>query len=407
MPEPAIVTHMSMPQRRTPGPVRFHHAFVLILVLLLLGLPVHSSAARPGGDAPPPAVVVTTVTLQEVNPATEYVGRMEAIQAVDLRARVEGELKKVAFQEGAAVNTGDLLYVIEQAPYKARLKQAQAGVTQAEAAFKIANQYLDRLKTVKSGGVSATDMDTAISNAQQARARLLEAQAGLEQAQLNLDYTTIYAPISGRIGRSTYTKGNIVNPASGALARIVQVDPIRVVYSMSEINLLETRMGQKSTDDRLLGELLLPRLKMANGEIYPQAGQLDFVDNQVDPATGTVAVRAVFDNPKALLMPGQYVTVLISLKEAKQLPVIPQSAVLEDRKGRYVFVVDETNTARRRDITTGAMIDMLWAVESGLSAGEKVVVQGLQKIKPDTPVNPQPEAGAAPQQQSPKAASHQ
>ncbi len=391
MPETAIAKLSLQVPLGLPGNFRCVSALLIALVFWFTH-PADVPAAPPGG-VPPPTVVVTTVATQEVNPATEYVGRMEAIQAVDLRARIEGVLEKVAFQEGAYVKAGDLLYIIEQAPYQARLKQARAGVTQAEAALSISKQYLDRLKHVRSGGVSASQLDTAVSDEKQARARLLEAQAALEQAQLNMDYTTIYAPIDGRIGRSAYTKGNLVGPSSGALARIVQTDPIRAVYSMSEIDLLEMRLARKNTDDKAMEERLLPRLKMSNGDIYAQAGRLDFVDNQVDPRTGTIAVRAVFDNAQGVLMPGQYVTVLISLKQARQLPVIPQTAVLEDRQGRYVFVVDDANTVRIRRITTGAMLNTLWAVESGLTGGETVVVLGLQKIKPDQPVTPSPLPG--------------
>lgn len=359
-----------------------------LLLFLNFGFSTATLAAPPGA-APPPVVVTMTVTEQAVTPSNEYVGRMEAIQAVDLRARVEGVLEKVAFQEGADVNEGELLYLIEQAPYRAKLNQAQAMVSENEAALKKARLYLQRLNTVQSGGVSASDLDTAASTEQQTIARLMEARASLELAKLNLNYTTIQAPIGGRIGRTAVTKGNLVGPSSGTLARIVQLDPIRAVYSMSEIDFTEKQLMLGSGGGRAeIKARFVPRLKMADGSIFPHDGRLDFIDNQVDPGTGTIAMRAVFDNPQAVLLPGQYVTVRVSPKEAQRLPVIPQSAVLEDRQGRYVFVVDDRNTARLRRITTGTTLDTRWSVESGLKAGDTIVVQGVQKIRPDLAVNP-------------------
>jgi membrane fusion protein (multidrug efflux system) len=204
----------------------------------------------------------------------------------------------------------------------------------------------------------------------------------LEQSELDLGYTVIKAPISGRIGRTTYTKGNLVGPASEALARIVQLDPIRVVYSMSENDLVSDRLSRERGCAEDPENRLVPRIQMPDGQMYPATGRLDFVDNQVDASTGTIAVRAVFDNPDAILLPGQYVNVLIRCSEGKRLPVVPQSAVQEDREGRYVFVVDAENRVQQRRITTGATIGTNWAVESGLMTGETIIVQGVQKVSP-------------------------
>lgn len=376
--------------RRSSPWFRLHRAtpgyLLLCLSLLLIG--VKGLSAAPPKEGPPPAVTVLQVEEIEANPPSEYVGRMQAIQAVDLRARVEGFLEKVAFQEGAEVEVGDLLYVIEQAPYKARLEEARAKVAQAEAGLTRAKQYLQRLKTVSTGGVSATDLDAAVTNELQASAQLQEARANLEQAQLNLDYTTIRAPIRGRIGRTAFTQGNLVGPASEALARIVQMDPIRAVYSLSENDLATESADTKAIDPQRMQTRLVPRLKLPGGEILPQVGHIDFIDNQVDPATGTIAVWALFPNPGGALLPGQYVTVQVRLKEARRLPAVPQAAVMEDRKGRYVFVVDETNTAQLRRIDTGPAVETQWTVESGLRTGETIIVHGVQKVKPGQTVQP-------------------
>jgi membrane fusion protein (multidrug efflux system) len=327
-------------------------------------------------------VTVAAVTEQEVNPPSDYVGRVEAIQAVDLRARVEGFIEHVKFQEGGKVKAGDLLYLIEQAPYKAKVNEAAAKVADAEASLTVARQYLKRLQSVRSGGVSATDLEAAVSTELKAKALLQQAKAGLEQSELDLGYTVIKAPISGRIGRTTYTKGNLVSPASEALARIVQLDPIRVVYSMSENDLASDRLVREGGCAQDPENRLVPRIQMSDGQMYPAAGRLDFVDNQVDAGTGTIAVRAVFDNPDGILLPGQYVNVLIRCSEGKRLPIVPQSAVQEDREGRYVFTVDAENRVQQRRITTGAAIGTNWAVESGLMTGETIIVQGVQKVSP-------------------------
>lgn len=349
------------------------------------------AAAGPNDRAPeqPPVVTVLAVPEVAVNPAAEFVGRVETIQAVDLRARVEGFLKGLYFQEGGVVKAGALLIQLEQAPYKAKVHEAKAKVALAQAALDRAARYLTRLRTVRSGGVAATDMDSAISSEQIARAQLQEARAGLELAEINLGYTTITAPIAGRIGRAMHTLGNLVGPGSGPLARIVQLDPIRVVYSVSENEFVDARLKALS-DPGVSPAQLVPRLKLPNGQVYASEGRMGFSDPQVDPGTGTIAMRAVFPNPDGVLLPGQYVQVLIRRKKSRALPVVPQSAVLEDRTGLYVLVVDAGDVVRRRGITRGAAVETGWAVESGLKAGEIIIVHGLQKVRPGQKVRTVP-----------------
>lgn len=354
--------------------------FTLMVAALALFCGISDAWSNEG--TPPPVVTVTAVDIRDVNPPKEYVGRIEAIQSVDLRARVEGFLDNVRFKEGSFVKKNQLLYIIEQAPYQAKMNEAEAKVAQAEAALTKARQYLKRLQTVRSGGISKTDLETAEADELEAKAQLQEALANLDQAKLDMDYTTVEAPISGRIGRTTYTKGNLVGPSSEALARIVQLDPIRVVYSVSENDYVDVKTDPDLASAIQRQNLLIPRIKMPNGQILGNEGELDFADNEVDPATGTIAVRAVFDNPDNFLLPGQYVTVLLSHHQPRKLPVIPQAAVQEDRQGRYVFIVDSENRVQQRRITTGAVIDTFWAVESGLAGGEMVIVQGVQKVRP-------------------------
>lgn len=349
---------------------------VLITLLLTSVLPWNAVAG------PSPLVTVAAVTEQDVNPPAEYVGHVEAIQSVDLRARVEGFLEQVKFKEGSGVNADDLLYVIEQAPYQAKVDADRARVAQAKATLTKAKQYLQRVRAVSSGLVSATDIDDAVAEELRAKAQLQEAKANLELSELDLRYTTVKAPIKGRIGRTAFTRGNLVNPDSGPLARIVQIDPIRVVYSISENDLVAIKMALKDAASGKKHPMLAPRIKLPGGQILKTAGQIDFVDNTVDPDTGTIAIWALFDNPDGTLLPGQYVTVLVARSEPKLMTVVPQPAVLEDHDGRYVLVVNDQNRVTMRRVKTGPVVGINWIIKSGLAVDERVIVEGVQKAQP-------------------------
>ena len=361
-------------------------SMIMVVSLIFLWRFNRSSDAAPAkaGSPKAPMVAVTTISEQEVNPPQEYVGWIEAIQAVDLRARVKGYLEEVKFREGSDVRAGDLLYVIEQAPYQAIVNEYRAKVAEAEANLTRTRQYLHRLQAVRSGGVSESDLEAAVSAELQAEAQLQEAKANLEQAELDLSYTKITAPISGRIGRTSFTRGNLIGPESGPLARIVQMDPIRVVYAISDSDFANARFAGEAASETG-GQVICPqktRLQLSGNIMYPETGRKDFVDNQVDPHTGTIAVRAIFDNPQEILLPGQYVTVLINCVQGKRALMVPQSAVQEDREGRFVFVVNGEKKVVQRRIATGKVIGGKWMVESGLAPGESVIVQGVQKVRP-------------------------
>lgn len=368
--------------------------FFRFLVSLLAALIPAGVMAQggPTGKGQPPVVTVMTVTQRDVNPPLEFVGRIEAVQAVDLRARVQGYLEEVCFAEGAYVKAGDVLYRIEQDYYQAQVDADKAKVAKAKATLTKAEQYLRRVKSVRSGGVSETDIEVAVADQKQAKAELEEAEASLAQSELNLSYTIVKAPISGRIGRTAFTRGNLVGPDSDPLAKIVQIDPIRVVFSISE-NMLpyiqEWRAAESPEKDE---EASVFQLRLPNDALYPLTGREDFMDNEVDANTGTIAVRALFDNPEGSLVPGQFVTVLSSKSRAKRLPVVSQAAVQEDRQGRYVFVVDSENCVQQRRIKTGPVIETDWVVEEGLVVGETVVVSGVQKVRPGQAVKPIPAA---------------
>lgn len=362
----------------------FRSFFLILAAVMMVWVFSGVVMAGPKGSQkmPPPMVTVVPVKKMDVNPPDEYVGHVEAIQTVDLRARVEGFLKQVNFKEGNHVKKGDLLYVIEKAPYQARVDAAKALVNQAKATLTRATRYLERIRDVRSGGVSKTDLDNAVADELGAKARLEEARANLVTAKINLGYTLIFAPISGRIGKTLYTRGNLVNPASGSLARIVQIDPIRVLYSISENDLIAIQSALHDSDKGKKHPMLIQRIKLPGGRILKTSGKVDFVDNTVDESTGTIAVRALFKNTGKMLLPGQYVTVLVARSTSKMMPMVPQSAILINQKGHYVMVVDNKNRAAARPVTTGPAVDMYRAVQSGLTVGEKVVVEGIQKVRP-------------------------
>ncbi|MBN2808526.1 MAG: efflux RND transporter periplasmic adaptor subunit [Deltaproteobacteria bacterium] len=367
----------------------------MMLFLVFWAQPLFAAPPAPKAG-PLPLVKLATISEIDVNPATEYVGHVEAIQYVDLRARVEGFIEQVKFNEGDSITAGDVLYIIESAPYDAKVKVCRAQVTQAEATLQKSSRLLQRLQAARSESVRATDMDNAVAGELLARAQLEEAKATLVQAELDLNYTVIKAPISGRIGRTAYTRGNLVNLSSGPLARIVQLDPIRVIYPISENDLPAIQAALHDAGKGRGKPLLQPHIRLANGELFRENGQMDFVDNQVDISTGTIAVWARFDNHNELLLPGQYVTVLISWAQPNPLPVVPQAAIIVNQQGSTVLMVDDQNKVTLRPITTGVELNGYWAVTSGLKAGDKVIIEGIQKVKPGQSVqidSGQPTAG--------------
>ena len=347
------------------------------------------AAAQPPEEAPPPAVTVAVVREHEVNQPFEFVGRGEARQTVDLRARVQGFLHERRFEEGADIETGQVLFVIDPSRYEAQLASARARLSRAEADLRAAERELARTRTLHARGtVSDAELDEATAAYEGAEAEVEAARAGVRTAEIDLEDTQIVAPIDGRIGRSLVSVGDLVGPEFGPLARIVTLDPIRAVFSVSEGLLVSLKLALDDDLERDARALFVPRIRLPNGEMYRHAGRIEFVAPEVDPATGTVAVRTLFANDDALILPGQFVTVIVRQKEGERLPVVPQLAVQEDRDGRYVLVVDDQNRVVQRRIVTGAQVDQGWAVEEGLEPGELVIVGGVQKVRPGMVVDP-------------------
>lgn len=358
-------------------------ALLLVAVILVLLFSAAVSAGPPGpGAGPPPLVTVEPVFLQNINPPLKYVGHVKAIQTVDIQPRVSGYLERVNYKEGDYVHESDLLYIIELPPYQAEVKADEARVAAAKATLYKAAKRLKRLRAARRESVPATQMDDAVAEKRMAEAKLKEAQAQLELAGINLGYTTIKAPITGLLGRTFFTKGNLVGPEKGPLARLVQIEPIRVVYSISERDLIALQRALAGASEDKESPLLDVRVRLPNGEMYQEVGKVDFIDNEVDPSTGTIAVYAVFQNRDHSLRPGEYVDVLVSQTKPQKMVVVPQKAVMVDLQGHFVLVVNRENRVMQKRVKLGPQVGLNWAIESGLSPGERVIVEGIQKVRP-------------------------
>jgi len=334
-----------------------------------------------------PAVVISPVKMQNITPQFEYVGRVEAIEKVELKARVNGYLLKKHFNEGFDVEKDQPLLSIEQAPYLTIVKQRQADLASAKASRTNAQAALKRnLDLRKRGAVSAADLDQAEANKLVAEAQVLQAKAALEAAELDLSYTEISSPINGKISRLLITEGNLVGN-NQTLATVTNMDPIYVTMSVSEKNMLDARRQGIN----LKNPPVQPILRLSDGSMYPQKGEFDYVDTSVNLQTDTILIRAQFPNPNGLLLPGEFVHVLVEPKEKQQAPVVAQSAVQKDQQGYFVLVVGQDNMVELRRVQLGQQQEGGWVVESGLVPGEQVIVSGLQKVRPGTAVNPSQE----------------
>ncbi|WP_095210520.1 efflux RND transporter periplasmic adaptor subunit [Endozoicomonas ascidiicola] len=359
---------------------------------------------------PPPAVSVYNVVEQEVGDYYEYVGRSEAVNTVDIRARVEGFLVKRNFVEGGMVEKDQLLYEIDRAPFEATLKGAEAQLASSRASLTNARKNLERGKDlVKKGAISQSDFDLQTSTEAQALASVESAKASLESARLNLGYTRITAPFKGEIGKSTYSVGNLVGPSSEPLATLTSMDPIYVTFQVDERQLvshLSEDPDARSAGSQVEGSSLAEgsslvedspledkgsfdlTLKLPNGKEYNQPGTFSFADTQVDQTMGTLTLRASFPNPQGIILPGLYVTLQAESKEKTLLPLIPQASVQQNQTGFFVLVVKPDNTVESRQVELGRRINAMWVVKSGLKTGEHIIVQGLQKVRAGGKVTP-------------------
>ncbi|MFP1679851.1 efflux RND transporter periplasmic adaptor subunit [Alloalcanivorax sp. C16-2] len=371
-------------------------AVSLVVALLLAGA---GAVAKGAGPAVP--VVTGAVTEQPRDRSTEFVARVRAIEAVDVRAQVEGVIAEVAFTGGEQVEEGDLLFSLDPRRYEAALAAAEAGLARARASRDNARQNHERMRTLaRRGTVSRASLDEAEAALRVAEAEVQTAEAQVRAARLDLADTHLPSPITGQISAPALTRGNLAGPGSGALARVVRTDPVYVAFDLPEGQVVSLRQRYGPLDDLDPASVSM-RLRLPNNSLYPGHGTLAVVGNEINPGTGLLGFLARFDNPDGLLVPGQYVTLLIGAARAESAPLVPQSAVLRDREGEYVFVIDDQGVARQRRIVTGERHDRGWFVRDGLSAGERVVVQGTQRLADGVPVTESeagPAGNAAPEQ---------
>ncbi|HWJ74863.1 MAG TPA: efflux RND transporter periplasmic adaptor subunit [Kaistia sp.] len=353
-------------------------------LLALAILPAASFAQAQ--DATPVRVGTVVVEAQPINPAKEFVGRIEAKERVAIRARVTGYLSDVLFKEGQQVKEGDLLYKIESEPFEAAVAQAQGALDKARGQSAFADAQLVRaqelLKT--QSGTQAT-RDQRQAEQLTAKGDVQIAEANLKTAEINLGYTEIKSPINGLIGRTSVSRGNVVGPDSGVLTTIVSQDPMFVSMPISQREFLTLKSADRMTGTGALTALI----RFSDGTAYEFPGKIDFVDVSVDRATDSVLVRAEVANPNGLLIDGQLVKVALQLEEPVEKILVPQSALIADQKGIYVFVVEDGKAATRR-LTLGGESGTSAIVDDGLKAGDQVIVQGIEALRPGVPVTATP-----------------
>lgn len=360
-----------------------------------------ANAAPAEESAAAPAVPVTVAVVEPRDVATwqDFSGRLEAVDRVELRSRVSGAIQAVHFREGGLVKAGDLLVKIDPAPYEAAVAQAQSLAASAQARLELANTELERgRKLVANNTISDSDFSQRKSVQSEAIANLHAAEAALKVAQLNLDYTSIRAPIDGRIGRLELTEGNLVAAGSTSpqLTTLVSSGPIYASFAVNEELIARTLAKLPSTGAAVPAIEQVPvEIGTLSDEGTPLQGRLQLIDNAVDAASGTIRVRAVFDNPDNRLIPGQFVRVRMGEPKAESRMMISERAVGTDQDKKFVFVVDDANTVTYRQVELGGTVDGMRIVESGLNAGDKIVVNGLQRVRPGTLVEPQAEVATA------------
>lgn len=366
--------------------------WALALLGAALGTALSGVPAGAQQGAPPPAVLVQPAELKPIADQSEFIGRAAAVDKVELRARVKGFLGPRKFSDGDLVKESQVLFTIEPEPYQATVDQKIAQRDAAKAALTNAETQLTRAEELlRSRTGTQVTYDQRLSEQLQAKAQLEDASAQLRDAQIQLSYTEIKSPIAGRIGRAAVSPGNIVGPDSGVLATVVSENPIRVLFSITQRELLEARRDSSAS-----GDGLIVRLRLADGSLYAEKGKLDFIDVTADAKTDGQMVRAVFDNKQGLLTDGQTVRVIVEGEKVPTVVAVPQAAVALDQTGSYLFIVNDKNVAEQRRVKTGVSRDGLVAITEGLKAGEKVIIQGQQRVRPGMVVAPTEAPAAAP-----------
>ncbi|GJM15624.1 MAG: hemolysin D [Thermodesulfobacteriota bacterium] len=365
--------------------------FVLVLAIVALFSINLTSCGKSDKDS---TTAELTVTVAEVKSETvpvylDYVGTLQSIESVDINARVEGFLVERAFKDGADVKAGDLLFVIDPRPFKAALIAAEAQLAEDQAALAYAREQVTRYKPlVEKDYITRDAYDDYVTQLKEAQAVVEADRANVVQAELDLSYCTMFAPFDGRIGRRLVDVGNLVGASEATqLATIVQLDPIYIYFNVAERDIPEVLKQQNSKP--LTFSVILP-----DESKHPEDGTIDFVDNQVDVTTGTITLRGIVGNSSKTILPGQYVKVQLLLKQQPDTLVVPQKAVGDQQGNTFVYVVGDDNKVEFRNVTAGASYGEMRIIEKGVKVGEKVIVNGLQKVKPGSTVKTETQAQA-------------
>jgi RND family efflux transporter MFP subunit len=368
--------------------------------LSLVGLVLLLTACQQQQAAPPPSppkVTVNQPIIRDVVESDEYTGRLEAMESVEIRARVNGYLQSVHFTDGAIVKQGTLLFVIDPRPYQAELNRAKAQLEQAIARFERTQKDFARAQQlVKSRAMSQEEVDTRSADQREAQEAVQAARAAVEAARLNVEFTQVKAPISGRVSRHLVTEGNLINGGtaeSTLLTRIVSLDPLYGYFDVDERAFLKyTRLWRNGARPGSREVNIPIALGLANEMGFPHQGHLDFIDNRLDPNTGTMTGRAVIPNPDLTLTPGLFARIRLPGSSQYEALLLPDEAIGSDQTQRFAFVVNDQHTVEYRRVELGPMIDGLRVIRHGLKPQEWVIVNGVQRVRTGTKVDPQPQA---------------
>lgn len=359
-------------------------ACVPFAVVVCAGLAGAVAPAFAQGPAPaqPPAVLVTPAELREMTSQRDFLGRVQAADKVELRARVEGFLEKRVFREGSFVKEGDVLFQIDKATFQADVEQREADLASAQALLKNAEFQLARAEElVGKQAVAQATLDQRVAEEGKARADVMRAEAALRRAKINLSWTDVTAPMAGRIGQAKVSPGDVVGPASGSLATLVRTDPIHVTFPVTQRELLQARQARPIEGYKV-------RLILPDKSIYSEVGAIELLEVETNQGTDSVTVRANMPNPTGALIDGMSVSVRLEFGDAKKMLVIPFTAVAIDQQGPFVLTVGEGNKVDRRNLKLGAQNGGMVVVEDGLKPGERVIVEGLLRARPGGVVAP-------------------
>jgi membrane fusion protein, multidrug efflux system len=366
--------------------------FLILSSVGILAAACNDKTEEAAKAPPPPAVTVAGVVSKEIRQSTQYVGQIAAVDRVDLVARVDGFLDTKNVADGSIVKKGDLLFTIEKQQYQASLEKAKADVAsaKADAALQTANEKRDR-DLFEKGHVSEAAFQATQATKDQAVAAVQAAQAALSEAELNLSYTDIKAPFDGQLGKTAFSVGEVVGLSKGSLGELIRQAPVYVTFSVSEAQYLNA-IKKHGIDPADLKSDKVPflRLVLPNGETYSEKGKLVFIDNKVDSQTGTITIRGQFENQDHRLLPGVFVSTFIEAPVETKALLIPQAAVQRDQRGSFVLVVNSEQSVEQTYVELGAQNGADFIVTKGLNEGDRVITEGLQKVRAGVKVNPVP-----------------